>query len=205
MATLSDLDRKRIETAVVDAEKRTSAEFVTVIADASGRYLYLPTLLAAAVTLLVSGLVLLLPVPLTFEQLYIGQVTAFIALSLLLRWPPIKMWIVPREVQRRAAHLLAHEQFLDLGLSSTSGRTGVMLFVSLAEHYVEIITDRGIQAKIDNAAWQKIIARFTAEVRGGELASGFVTAIAGCADVLAQQFPTSPDDVNELPNRLVEI
>lgn len=205
MAFLSEDDRRRIEQAIADAERRTVGEIVTVVADRSGDYLYIPTLLAAAAVFVVSGLVILLPIPLTLNGFYVGQVVGFIALGLLFAAPPIRMRLIPRSVTRRQAHLLAHEQFLDLGLSSTANRTGVMLFVSVAEHYVEIIADRGIQAKVEPDVWERIVGGFVEEVKAGRVADGFVMAIEACAWILAEHFPWHAEDPNELPNKLVEI
>ena len=117
----------------------------------------------------------------------------------------VKMLLVPRAVKQRRASRLAHQLFLDLGLSSTKERTGVLLFVSAAEHYVEIIADRGIQQHVDNAVWDGIVAAFVADVRGGRIADGFVEAIEACTKVMAEHHPWHADDVNELPNRLIEI
>lgn len=205
MAFLNDADRQRIEEAVAVAERHTTCEFVTVIAAASGHYLYLPTLVAAGLVLVLSGLALLLPWPITFDQFYAGQVLGFIALALVFCWQPIRMRLVPRSQQRRQAHLLAHEQFLDLGLSSTANRTGVMLFVSVAERYVEIIVDRGIEAAVDSAVWQRLVDDFVAQVRAGRIADGFVTSIEAAARLLAVPFPWREADTNELPNRVIEL
>lgn len=205
MAFLSDADRTRIEDAVAAAERRTTCEFVTVVAASSGHYLYLPTLIAAGLVLVLSGLALLLPWPITFDQFYAGQVLGFIALALLFRWQPIRMRLVPRSQQRRQAHLLAHEQFLDLGLSSTRNRTGVMLFVSVAERYVEIIVDRGIEAKVESDVWPRLVEEFVRYVRTDRTADGFVHAIEVATQLLATPFPWDESDTNELPNRLVEI
>lgn len=166
---LRDEDRRRIEAAVCEAERRTTAELVTVIADASGGYHYMPTLLAAAAVFVLSGLALLLPIRWEFAAFYAAQVFLFIGLALTLNWRPVRFRIVPRSVQRRQAHLLAHEQFLDLGLSSTAARTGLMLFVSAAEHYVEIIADRGIREKVDDTAWG--VSSTTSSPRCGRHAS----------------------------------
>jgi putative membrane protein len=106
---------------------------------------------------------------------------------------------------QRRAHLLAHEQLLDLGLSSTRRQTGVMLFVSVAERYVEIIADAGVQADVDDRLWQGIIDRFVDKVRTGSFAEGFADAIDACTAEIAKHHPRTADDVNELPNRLVEI
>lgn len=205
MPFLDEADKSRIEEAVRQAEKRTSGEFVTVIAAKSSDYLYLPTLAAAGIVLLLSGLILLLPFEPRIDLFYAGQVTAFILLALAFRWPPLKMALVPRSLQEERARRHAHQLFLDLGLSSTKDRTGVLLFVSVAEHYVEIIADRGIQEHVDPAIWDRIVVNFTTKVRAGRVADGFIDAIAACTEVMAEHHPWRPGDINELPNRLIEI
>lgn len=205
MPFLDEADKSRIEEAVRQAEKRTSGEFVTVIAAKSSDYLYLPTLAAAGIVLLLSGLILLLPFEPRIDLFYAGQVAAFILLALAFRWPPLKMALVPRSLQEERARRHAHQLFLDLGLSSTKDRTGVLLFVSVAEHYVEIIADRGIQEHVDPAVWDRIVVNFTTKVRAGRVADGFIDAIAACTEVMAEHHPWRPGDINELPNRLIEI
>ena len=205
MPFLGDADKARIEEEGRGAEAKTTGEFVTVIAARSSEYLYIPTLAAAGIVLLLSGLVLLLPLDPRIDLFYAGQVAGFIALALAFRWPPLRMALIPRSEQEVRARRHAHQLFLDLGLSSAKDRTGVLLFVSIAEHYVEIIADRGVQAHVDAKVWDRIVADFTAKVRTGQVAEGFVAAIAACTDVMAEHHPWHPGDVNELPNRLIEI
>jgi putative membrane protein len=205
MPFLGDDEKTRIEQAVKEAEKRTSGEFVTVLAARSDDYLYIPTLAAAGIVLLLSGAVLLLPTAPRIDLFYTGQVIAFIVLALAFRWPPLTMALVPRSVKEERARRHAHQLFLDLGLSSTKERTGVLLFVSVAEHYVEIIADRGVQAHVNPDVWDKIIADFTTKVRAGQVTDGFIAAIAACTEAMAEHHPWQPGNVNELPNRLVEI
>jgi len=205
MAMLTDSDRRRIEKAIEDAETRTSGEFITVVAEESDDYLYVPTLAAACIVFLLSGAALMLPLGFGLLEFYAGQIVAFIALALAFRWPRVKMLLVPKTVKQRRASRLAHQMFLDLGLSSTKERTGVLLFVSAAERYVEIIADRGIQQHVDNAVWERIVADFVRHVRAGNIADGFVEAIEASTKVMAEHHPWHADDVNELPNRLIEI
>jgi putative membrane protein len=207
MPFLAAADIRRIERAVEAAEERTAAEFVTVIAHSSGSYLYLPTLAAAAATLLLSGVALVLPSPFTFTigQFYLGQVVGFVALCGLFQWSPVRRRMVPRHVQRDRARLRAHELFLDLGLVGTRDRTGVLFFVSLAERYVEIIADRGVSSIVDDNLWMSIVADFTSAVRQGRIAEGFLETIEACTRVLAERLPRTPGDINELPNRLVQL
>jgi putative membrane protein len=207
MPFLTENDAERIEQAVAAAEGQTAAEFVTVIAGASGHYLYLPTLAAVAAMLLLSGVALIVPrpLPVTIVQFYIGQVLVFIALYGLFRWWPVRRRLVPRHIQRERARHRAHQTFLDLGLADTRDRTGVLLFVSVAEHYVEIITDRGVRSVVDDSVWANTIAEFTATVRRGRIADGFVEAVNACARVLTERLPPRTGDVNELPNRPLEL
>ena len=207
MAFLSDTDRQRIEAAVADAEQRTAAELVTVIARECGDYLFLPTLIAAVATLLLSGFALLIPWPVhvTVAEFYVAQVLGFIVLYLILGWRPLRHRLVPRSVQRGRASMRAHQMFLDLGLAATQHRTGVLFFVSACEHYVEILNDRGVREVVPDAVWADIVARFGEAVRQGRIADGFVEAIAACTEVLAERLPRRPDDENELPDKLVEI
>ncbi|MBK8211131.1 MAG: TPM domain-containing protein [Rhodospirillales bacterium] len=207
MAFLDDIDRSRIEAAVAKAEQRTAAELVTVIARECGDYLFLPTLIAAVATLLLSGIALLIPWPLhiTVAEFYVGQVLGFIVLYLILAWRPLRHRLVPRAIQRRRAGIRAHQMFLDLGMASTRHRTGVMFFVSACEHYAEIITDRGVRDVVPDEVWTDIVARFGNAVRERRIADGFVEAITTCTEVLAERLPRLPDDQNELPNRTVEL
>jgi putative membrane protein len=204
---LTESDKERIEQAVAAAEGQTAAEFVTVIAGASGHYLYLPTLAAVTAMLLLSGIVLVIPwpFPVTVGQFYMGQVLGFIAFYGLFRWWPVRRRLVPHRIQRECARHRAHQAFLDLGLAATRDRTGVLFFVSAAEHYVEIITDRGVNSVVDDSMWENTVAEFTAAVRQGRIADGFLEAINACTRVLAERLPLRPRDIDELPNRPLEL
>ena len=205
MAFLTDTDRRRIEQAVEDAETKTSGEFITVVATESDDYLYVPSLAAACIVFLFSGAVLLFPIDVGQGNSNKLTLLPFIGLALAFRWPRAKMLLVPKAVKQRRASRLPHQLFLDLGLSSTRERTGVLLFVSAAERYVEIIADRGIQQHVDNAVWERIVADFVLHVREGKIADGFVAAIEACTKTMAEHHPWRADDINELPNRLIEI
>jgi len=79
---------------------------------------------------------------------------------------------------------------------------GVLIFVSLAEHYARIIADEGIAAKVDQKEWQVAIDTLTAQMREGHVAEGFLAAIAICGEVLARHAPPGAEPQAELPDRL---
>ncbi len=205
MTFLSEADKQRIAEAIREAEMKTSGELVTVIAHAADTYLYIPILWAAVAALTLPAIVLLLSVDLQFPLLYMLQFATFLGLALLFRWNPVKMRLIPKAVKNRRAGRLAWEQFFAQNLHLTRKRTGVLLFVSVAERYVEIIADKGINDKVTQSAWDDIVVGFTKRVKAKEIPEGFLSAISACGKLLAESFPRPEGDVDELPNRLIEI
>ena len=82
------------------------------------------------------------------------------------------------------------------------GFSGVLIFVSAAEHYVEIIADRGISRHVTHEQWQAIVDAFTAAVKRGETLRGFLDCVNACGELLKRHVPAT-DQKNELPNHLV--
>lgn len=205
MAFLTEADKQRLAAAVARAEAGTRGEFVTVIARAADDYLYVPLLWAALAALAVPGLILVSGVAGLIDYAYWIQIFAFFALALLFQWQPIKMRLIPKTLKHARAHRLAQEQFFVQGLRLTEERTGVLLFVSVAEHYVEIIADQGIDGVVPDGTWDQVVADFIAEVKAGRIADGFEAAVNACGTLLAQHFPAQGPDRNELPDRLIEI
>ena len=81
----------------------------------------------------------------------------------------------------------------------------MLIFVSVAEHYVEIIADQGIDALVPPGTWDRAVAEFVEQVRAGRIGEGFLAAIAAVGERLAEHFPRAAGDIDELPNRLIEI
>jgi putative membrane protein len=205
MAFLTDQDRQRIADAIAEVERRTSGELVTVIAAAADDYRAIPLLWPAlAALLLPAGLLMVWP-HITAWRLYLAQAAVFVVLALIAHLPSVHRALVPGAIKRRRASRLAREQFLTHGLDRTRARTGVLIFVAVAERHVEIIADAGIDAVVPPGTWDKAVAEFVERVRAGRVAEGFLAAIALVGDHLAEHFPPAPDDIDELPNRLIEI
>ncbi|HSA81641.1 MAG TPA: TPM domain-containing protein [Geminicoccaceae bacterium] len=205
MAFLSEEDRRRITDAIAAAERRTSGELVTVIAEAADDYRSFPLLWPALAALLLPAILLTVLPGIAAWPLYLAQAASFVVLALIAHLPPVRLALVPAAVKRRRAARLAREQFFEQGLHLTQARTGVLIFVSVAEHYVEIIADQGIDALVPPGTWDRAVAGFVEQVRAGRIGKGFLAAIAAVGDRLAEHFPRAPDDRDELPNRLIEI
>ena len=127
----------------------------------------------------------------------------FVLLSAALSLRPMRYRLVPKAVLTERAHARAVEQFLVQNLNTTAGRTGVLIFVSVAERYAEILADAGIRQKVPEGAWQEIVDEMTAEIGRGRTADGFVAAIERVGQHLATHFPPGSAPANTLSNHLI--
>lgn len=202
MTLLTQNEQQQVADAIDRIEQYTDVEVVTVLAAQADDYHYIPLLWAGLAALLLPGLVLVLTGWLSSGELLLAQWLTFVVLALVFRIPGITTRLIPRSVRHWRASNLAHRQFVQLGLHHTRGETGMLIFVSEAERYVEIMVDRGISQRIDDTVWESIIAGFTQQVRQGRTLEGFLTCIDACGAELRQALP-STHERNELPNRLV--
>lgn len=200
---LSQQDQDAIRSAITQQEQRTLAELVTVITDASDSYRYIPVLWSSIIALLVPGLVYLAGGWQDFNSLYTLQVLLFLVLAFVFRLKAIKHRLIPSAVLRQRAARMAQQQFFEQRLHHTDKRLGVLLFVSVAEHYVEILVDTGVSDKIPDQQWQRIIQEFSDQVATGCIAEGFLTSISKCGDLLADAAPEDGSLTDILPNHLV--
>lgn len=205
MAFISDNNRQRIVEAIRQVEAKTRGEIVTVIARECDDYYYIPTLWAALSALFLPVPVMLFDLQETLLGNYGVQVVTFLLALMLFHLPAIKYRVIPKAVKRRRAARLAREQFLLQNLHHTEGRTGVLLFVGVAERYVEVIADKGINAVVPNGSWDWVVADFLAMVKTGDVAEGFVKAIKGIGTHLIEHFPAEEKNPNELPDHLIEL
>lgn len=205
MAFLTEQDRQKIASAIIAAERTSSGELVAVVAQVADDYRYIPLLGPALAALLLPAILLTIEPGMSAWTLYLAQAATFIVLALLAHLPPVRMALVPDSMKRHRAGRLAREQFFEQRLHLTQARTGVLIFVSVAEHYVEIIADEGINALVSPGTWDKAVADFVERVRAGRIAEGFLAVVEVVGTRLAEHFPRPADDRDQLPNRLIEI
>jgi putative membrane protein len=199
--SLAAEERKRIAAAIRAVEARTSGEIVCVLARASYDSKALPILLAAVLALALPWL-LVAVTAMTVERILLLQLLMFLLAAVLLCLPRLRVALVPRRARRAAAHRAAMQQFLVRGMARTSQRSGILIFVSLAERYARIVADEGIAARVPQREWQGAVDALVAHMRDGRIADGFVSAIEICGKALAAHFPRNAADRNELPDRL---
>ena len=195
-------ERKAIASAISRAEEGTSGEIVVVVTSASDGYRSFAVMWAAILALAV-------PLPLIhftqwpIEHICLAQLGVFLAGFLLSHFEAFRLAVTPGWVQRARAHHKAVEQFLAQNMHTTEGRTGVLIFVSFAEHFAEVIADEAIYSKVTPKVWEEIINGLTADIGRGETMEGFLKTIAASGELLAEHFPPGVGDCNELPNHLI--
>ena len=101
------------------------------------------------------------------------------------------------------ARTRAGEAFAALRVWDTAGNNGVLLYVLLADHAIEIVADRGLAGLVDDGRWRAICALLEERFRAGEHEQAAIAAVEAVSDLLAAHFPhdgAAPDE-DELPNR----
>ncbi|MBM4191582.1 MAG: hypothetical protein FJ196_00690 [Gammaproteobacteria bacterium] len=97
----------------------------------------------------------------------------------------------------------AVELFGRLGIWDTERNNGVLIYLLMAEHDVEIIADRGIASCVSADEWEKVCRAMEQYFRAGRFPEGAVAGIEAVGDLLASHFPNESGDRNEQPNRPV--
>ena len=119
------------------------------------------------------------------------------------RMPTVKRLLSSQQRITGAVHMFALASFTEHGLHYTKDHTGILLFVSLLEHRVEVLADRGINEKVKPGTWDEVVAILQMGLKSHAACDSFCKAIERCGDMLATHFPRQPDDKDELSNRLV--
>jgi putative membrane protein len=211
---LSEADHDKVSEAIAAAEAKSNGEIVAVATPLSDAYhdvalhwalvplfavlawaAWRPTALEWWYNFLMGGWQ---PEPTLGQLLTLLMVFAalkFTIALLILKWLPLRLALTPattkhRRVRRRAV---------------TVGRTGVLIYLSMGERRAEIVADEAILKVTDDSTWGEAMAVLLEHVREGRPGDGIVAAIEQVGVVLAEHFPRSDGDVNEIPDKLIEL
>ena len=208
---ISKTDRERIEKTVAAVEQKTSGEVVCMIVSSSYHYPMAGVVGSASVAL---------PLSLIFTYflggwmwigtqnmwLFIGLFAILFVLAgwLLNRCPPLKRRFISRREIDEEVEEAAINTFFNQGLYRTRDANGVLLFISVFEHKVWLLADKGIHAKVPKAEWENLIDRITQGILSGQRVDAICKAIDNIGELLQSHFPVKPDDTNELKNLIIE-
>lgn len=221
---LSAADRALVGDAVTNAEAGTDGEIVTIVTKRSDEYRDIALIAGALAMLLVVAVAAidarLLDVPvsgwtggwgeapslaarlvvLLVVQAVVGGVSV-----LALRNPAWRIALAPRRVRAARVRGRAIRYFKVGAEKRTAARVGVLLYLSLDERLAEIVADQAIHANVPPERWGDAMAALIDEVRDGRPAQGMAAAVAAIGAIVAEHFPKTEDDRNELPDRLIEL
>jgi putative membrane protein len=200
----SDADKKTLGLAIAEAESKTSAELVLVVAPASDAYQSYMTIYglllgsALATWLWATKIVVAFPYLLAIQLL---------AISLLAFIPWVRhrcLRLIPKHIlHRRAAHR-AYEEYLVLSRHVSAVTPIVLLYISAAEHYAHILTSRLVREKIPDESWNAVITELTAAIPKGGLRDASIGTIQRISELLGPHFPDN-GGANALEHDVIEI
>ena len=224
MNELTDADRAKVAAAIAKAEGSTAGEIVAVATPISDAYhdvalhwalvplfavlawaSWRPTALLWWYDLLFGGWQ---PDPTMSELLTLLMVFAalkFTIALMILKWMPLRLFLTPAATKHRRVRRRAIAIFQAAAAGRTSHKTGILIYLSLAERRAEIVADEAILKVTDDHAWGEAMTALLADVRKGQVGDGIVAAVERIGAVLSAHFPRLPGDVNEIPDRLIEL
>jgi putative membrane protein len=221
---LTDPDRQAVATAIAKAEGSTAGEIVAVATPISDPYhdvalhwalvplfavlawaAWRPSALVWWYDFLFGGWQ---PDPTLSQLLTLLMVLAalkFTIALLILKWMPLRLLLTPAATKHRRVRRRAIAIFKAAAEKRTAGKTGILIYLSLAERRAEIVADEAILAVTDDHTWGEAMTALLTQVREGRVGDGIVAAVERIAVVLSEHFPRSADDSNEIPDKLIEL
>ena len=221
---LSDADRPKISAAIAAAEGNSAGEIVAVATPISDAYhdvalhwalvplfavlawaAWRPTALIWWYDFLFGGWS---PDPTQSQLLTLLMFFAalkFTIALLILKWMPLRLALTPPTTKHRRVRRRAVTIFKAAAEKRTAGRTGILIYLSIAERRAEIVADEAILKVTDDHTWGEAMTALLTDVREGRVADGIVAAIERVGAVLSQHFPRSAEDTNEIPDKLIEL
>jgi len=221
---LSQADRDKISAAIAAAEAKSDGEIVAVATPISDPYHDVALHWAVAVMILALAVSAWRPDWLQFwyDQLLggwhaeptlgelltflmVAAVLKFTAALLLLKYMPLRLALTPGATKHRRVRRRAIVVFKAAAERRTAGRTGVLIYLSMAERRAEIVGDEAISKVTTPEVWGEAMAALLVDVRDGRPGDGIAAAIGQVGAVLAEHFPRTAGDTNEIPDKLIEL
>lgn len=208
---LSESEQERIRMAVAAAEGRTSGEIVPFIVPRSDVYeaaIWKGAAAGAVAALLFAVLIFNFYDGWGLGWLHTGWGTALLvtlcglAGGLLVSFiQPFRRTLAGSDAMTRSVHRYAMKAFVEEEVFDTRDRTGILLFISLFEHRIEVLGDTGINQKVSVDEWADVVEHIRDGIRSGRFADGLTEGIEMCGHLLEKSgIEIREDDTNELPN-----
>ena len=197
-------EKERIEEATTLGESCTTGEIAVMIVDESSHYREAEIIGGISLGSLAA---LVLTIVFFHESIW-----WYIPLSFILYFPAwflfkyshrLKILCVGNEREQIAVKKRAIQAFYEKGLYRTRDNTGVLFFISLLEHKVWVLADKGIHEKIQQPVLNRLAQQVAHGIKEDRAADALIAAINEVSRLLTQHYPCGPDDINELSNALL--
>ena len=223
MLKLSADDHARVSAAIAAAEAKSDGEIIAIAADQADAYHDVGLHYAVLVLFLVLAFFAIWPHQLELWWTRLMGWTAepsmrqlltlllgfallkFLAVLFILKWRPLRMLLTPGSTKTRRVRRRAVMLFKTGAERRTIGRTGILIYLSMAEHRAEIVGDEAITAVTTPETWGEAMAALIKDVKDGRPGDGIVAAVGLIGEVLATHFPKTSEDSNEIPDKLIEL
>jgi len=196
-------DAKPRSVAVIqEIEGQTAAEVVIALRRHSGSYLHADLLFGFLFSVAALAVLVFSPVAFRAEAIPLDLAISF-GLGALLCWEiePLRRLLSGRKRMAENVARGARAAFHDLGVSRTSGRWGVLVYLSLYERRVEVLPDVGLDVSALGAEWNRAVERLEAAVQRQDF-QAFLEAMKPLGPMLGKLHARREDDVNELPDEM---
>lgn len=199
---LQDETKQAVRRAIERVEAQTSAELVVAVRRVAGRYRDADLAWGALASLAALAYLLFADKEFATRFIPLDAAVVFVAAAVLSsQVPPLRRFLVSRARRHDEARRAACTAFHDLGVTGTSGRSGILVLVCLFERRAEVLFDRGIDTSALGSPLAAAVDRIRAAVdRVSPDAGELVAALEALGPVLAPSMPRAHDDVNELPD-----
>jgi putative membrane protein len=201
-AGFSDKNAKaEVASAIREVESATSAEVVVAVRPRSGHYRHTDYLVGFASAFAALIVFLFDAHEFDIDWMPIDTLVAFVLGTVLCaNAPPLRRALTSPKLMRSNVSTAARAAFVDLKIANTRARSGLLVFVSMFERRVEVVTDSGIDRAALGQSFADAVAALESALRRGPSFLRFTTALRSLGPILASALPRQADDVNELPD-----
>ena len=202
---VTDKDKKEIKVLIDEAETKSTSELVPMIVKTSDVYPAAHFRAAIIVSFLFSLILYISPFHIINPIWFLWIQVPGLLLGYALGNVPFfkRLLITSKEIEYEVTQR-AIEAFFEHELHTTKNHNGVLIFISLMERKIKIITDINVKKKIEAKIWDEIIHDFTDKVSEGKFIEALKHSIMATSSVLESNFPASAaDKKNELKNELI--
>jgi putative membrane protein len=201
-AFFADDAKKRAADAVKAVESQTSAEVVVAVRRVSGSYRATDYHAGFVATAMCAAYMLATPQIFSIGQIALDAIVAFVlGTALSANVGHVRRLFVRRATLAANVDAAARATFYDLGISRTTARNGILVFVSAFERHCAVVPDVGVDPEALGEGWDAACRALGESARRLDL-DAFVGAVALLGPALGKAMPRAADDVNELPDEV---